>query len=233
MSGANAKSWQLAGSIGSFASSHLVGHVDVARPERGLSELRVGGDVFVGRLFCVERESETRENEPWPLPPKDVYVRDCDLVASFGAVSDWPYSPQIYWSVGAVDSVDGVIGSLLLLVSVQTHLLDTWPRIAAESQIVSDETLRVQTCRGAVTAVPIAAGDSIKSTEETLCIVHRLRDADISYVEIMLASDFRDVSLVRDAASGECLWWACFYRERMTSNWRLFVAMRWSRARCL
>jgi hypothetical protein len=137
------------------------------------------------------------------LPVKDAYIRDRDLIASFGAVSDWPYSPQIYWSVGAVDSVSGIIGSMSLIVSVQTHLLDTWPRIAAGSRIVSDETLRVQIARGGVSANPFTSRDAIQSTEEALCVVHRLRGMDVSYAEIMLASDFRDVSLTRDAESGE------------------------------
>jgi hypothetical protein len=195
--------WRLAGSIGAFAAGEMAGHVDVAHPDRGLSKLQIRGRETPGRLLCMERDDGDADKEPWPLTVKESYVRATDLIATYSAADDWPYSPQIYWSAGAVNSVEGVVGSLSLLVSVQTHLLDAWPRIAVESRLACDETLRVRLQDGEAGTALVAPGDRFASSPETCCVLHRLSDASLSYAEIMLGSDFREAAIAHDAASGE------------------------------
>ena len=211
--------WRLAGSIGELASTVVAGRVDVDRPNRGLHKLRISDRDHSGQLLCVERDADpdvsrslhSRKPSPWPLALKDAYVRATDLVAGYNATDDWPYSPQIYWSAGPLYSIDGVLGSLSMIVSVQTHLLDTWPRIAASSQLACKEILRVKASGGRdAISEPLAPNDAIASSTEPCCIVRRLSDAPISYAEIMLASDFRDVIYMRGGA-GECgLNWTLF-----------------------
>lgn len=204
--------WRLTATVGELTANDVTGHVDVARPERGLNKLRVSGRELTGRMLCVEREMDADETPTWPLAVKESYTRAVDLVASYSEASDWPYSPQIYWSFGALDSIDGVVGSLALLVSVQTHLLDTWPRIAASSRLACDETFRVRSSgAGDARTEAITSDGRIAASSETCCIVRRLAGASLSYAEIMLGSDFRDVTCTRDAATGECsLKWTLF-----------------------
>jgi hypothetical protein len=206
--------WKLAGAVGTLAAGAITAMVDVQRPDLGLSTLCVEGHAIAGRLFCVKRElvDEVGRSpfknraDGWPLAVKEVYARNADLVASFNAEEDWPYSPQIYWSSAALDSLDGVIGSLSLLVSVQTHLLDTWPRIAAESWIACDEILQVDVGGdGAGRAKYVATNAAIRCPGESCCIVRRWNDAQLSYAEIMLTNDFREASLACDAPGGDSL----------------------------
>jgi hypothetical protein len=211
---------QLSGSIGGLRSGAVSAFVDAARPDLGLSRVFVGKALLPGPLFCVEREPDV-ESAPsqttnlaaaWPLSVNEVYVRDSDLVASYNAVEDWPYSPQIYWSSGALDAVDGVIGSFSLLVSVQTHLLDTRPRIAAESRFRCDEIWQLKDGGdGDGSAEQLAPGAAIHCRGRYCCIVRRWNDEPVSYAEIMMANDFRDVAFIRDAPSDECrLKWTLF-----------------------
>src|SRR4051794_6716645 len=81
---------------------------------------------------CLEEPSRhviDRTAAAWPLRAADVYIRGDDLVASYEPAADWPFSPQLYWQSGPLRQLDGVCASLSLLVSVQTQLLDTFPRI--------------------------------------------------------------------------------------------------------
>ena len=76
---------------------------------------------------------------PAGLNVAESYVRGCDLVATYEPRDDWPYSPQIYWTRRFTETTDQRLGSLSLFVSLQTHLLDTWPRLSIESLLETDE----------------------------------------------------------------------------------------------
>ena len=79
----------------------------------------------------------------WPAKLADAYVRGDDLVATFQATDDWPFAPQVYWRADTLESIDQVLGSVSLVVSVSTHLLDTHPRICAVTQLAADEVFHV------------------------------------------------------------------------------------------
>jgi hypothetical protein len=145
--------WTLDGHLAELRVGHLTARVDVSHPELGLQELRLNDWKMTNRLLCVSREPEGGEHKArdqqcdvtWPLAIADAYVRGCDLVTSYQPSADWPYTPQIYWRADKSGRVDGLVHSLSLLVSVQTHLLDTWPRIAVGSHFSCSETLQVLT----------------------------------------------------------------------------------------
>jgi hypothetical protein len=211
--------WSLQRSIGILTSGNLAGRVDVAHPERGLWNSQVEGRGLAGSWFCVGRETEAPLEEDasshdapsWPLSITDAYVRGADLVAGYQPTSDWPYSPQIYWRAGLLDSVDGVVGSLSLLVSVQTHLLDTCPRIAVESQIKAEGVIHLKSnggSRGDVTNIDREA--TFPATTGTDCIIRRFIDAPISYAEFMPSSDFREFRIRRDRDRGWRVQWELF-----------------------
>jgi hypothetical protein len=79
------------------------------------------------------------------------------------------------------------------LISVQTHLLDTWPRIAISSQLPSRELVTVDPITGA--SESLRPEQSIRPSATPCCVLHRLADSPVSYVEIMPASDFRELSV--------------------------------------
>jgi hypothetical protein len=193
----------------------LFGRVDVSHPELGLQSIAVGGDSFDGKILCVRQSDDLsdsphlRQRASWPLA--DAYVRGADLVASYVPTDGWPFSPQIYWRVNPSDDVEQ-LNSLSLLVSVQTHLLDTWPRISIESQLRSSEVLLVSAhANGGTDSRAISPGNHVFNPGTSAgCILHRPVGNDFSYAEIIPASDFRELRLNWSADGLSHIAWLLF-----------------------
>jgi hypothetical protein len=203
--------WSLQGSVAELRAKSLSGRVDIARPGLGLHDIELSGRQLAGQLFCVTRGTDSqRDNAPltnsepsWPLAIADAYVRGDDLVVTYKPSDDWPYTPQIYWRASTVQALQGLAGALSLLVSVQTHLLNTCPRIIVASQLDCREALRVTTNGAQVGAETVARDATIRPSTGECCIIRRLSDPRLSYVEIMPASDYRLV-VTRHADDGIC-----------------------------
>ena len=205
----NDNAWTLHAGVGVLRVGALCGRVDVSHPELGVHDARLSGRTLADRLLCVCRAADAAgESKPgWPLPIADAYVRGNDLVASYQPTNDWPYSPQIYWRANTLASIDGVIGSLSLLVSVQTNLLDTWPRIGVGSRLACNEALYVPPSREKnARAESLTRDRTIDPSAGDCCIVRRLAELPLSYVEIMPASDFRKLDVCREGGGWRVRW---------------------------
>lgn len=200
--------WSLHNTIGRLTHGELSGDVDVARPI-----FRLRGNSFHDKevtcaLLGVARNDESvagvdaetaTGSQWWPLPVAEVYVRGNDLVASYRPVNDWPYSPQLYWQANTLDAVEGVLASLSLTVCLQTHLLDTCPQISVASQMPSRELLRLSIREDGLASVePVVERDCVAPEGSLLCTIRRLKGAPMSYVEVMPATDFRELKLQAD-----------------------------------
>ena len=189
--------WSLHGNVADLSCGKLSGRIDALRPNAGLHDVALDGAQQATNILRAYR-SDAGHEKSWPLLVAESYVRGNDLVASYQATDDWPFSPQLYWRANSLHAVDGVLASVSLLVSVQTHLLDTVPQIAVASQVPCDETLLVSVSGDAQpTSVRIDSSQTITSANEDCCVVSRLRDVPLSYVEIMPAGDFHATSLLR------------------------------------
>ena len=207
--------WALHGRLAELRAGDLAARVDISHPELGLHDLQLSKQKLADRLLCVFQQTEASEHEApkrradltWPLPIADAYVRGGDLVTSYEPTDVWPYMAQIYWCADKAGSVDGLIGSLSLLVSVQTHLLDTCPRFGVGSHLACSETVQVTAGEGKrLQAQPLTSNGSVPKSAGPCCIVRRLADLPISYAEIMPASDFRNVTVWRDDAGCYVEW---------------------------
>jgi hypothetical protein len=192
--------WRLDGGVCVLDGQAIAGRVDVSHPERGVEDVRVSGYGVVGERFCVYRAAETatppegsiRGALSWPLAVAESYIRGPDLVASYQASIDWPYSPQIYWRADPLDSVRGVVGSVSLLVSVQTHLLDTFPRIVVGSAIEAADAIQLSGDEEKPSERATIHGEFTTQSSTGVCgILWRLNGSPFSYAEFMPASDFR------------------------------------------
>nr|ALS90124.1 MetaGeneMark_Unknown Function [uncultured bacterium] len=208
----NVGEWTLNGTFAELRMGQLTGRVDVAQPERGFHEIELAERRFACQLLHVRRETETGEiaeagscdKSSWPLKVGDAYVRGSDLVASYSPADNWPYSPQIYWRAGTLNSIDDVVGSLSLLISVQTHLLDTWPRISVSSHVACREALLVKRNEaGAFSAEPLDRDCTMEPTDSACCLLFRPEGEPLSYAEIMAPNDFCEVS-IRPKKDGQC-----------------------------
>jgi hypothetical protein len=185
----------------------LSGRVDVSQPQLGLHEISIRSRALQGRILCVRQSDEATngnrsQDGAWPVA--DAYVRGADLIATYKPTDDWPFSPQIYWRLDRAGGSEQ-LASQSLVVSVQTHLLETWPRISIQSILQSEEVLVVSP-RSNTDAHSrlLGQGDHVLYPSNTLgCIVRRLAESDFSYVEMMPPSDYRELR-VNWSAGGVC-----------------------------
>ncbi|HEX2476659.1 MAG TPA: hypothetical protein VHK01_18040 [Lacipirellulaceae bacterium] len=167
-----------------------------------------------GHILGVRRSDEPAKGQPlqddaWLVA--DAYVRGADLVATYKPTNDWPFSPQIYWRIDRANAAEQ-IASQSLLISVQTHLLETWPRISIESHLNSDEVLVLspRSDSGAISR-PLDRGDHVFHPSTSMgCIVRRLAGLDFSYVEIMSPSDYRELRINWSADGASHADWLLF-----------------------
>jgi hypothetical protein len=201
--------WALRGNVAELRCGKLSGRIDALRPNAGLYDITWDGAAQSMNLLGAHR-SDNASEKSWPLPVAETYIRGNDLVAGYQAIDDWPFSPQLYWRANSLCAVDRVLASVSLLVSVQTHLLDTVPQIAVASQAPCEEVLFLSMSDGGRSrAVPIDSLSVIPPTNEDCCVLSRLRDVPLSYIEIMPAGDFQAIS-PSGARNGEAVEWRLF-----------------------
>jgi len=205
----NQSAWTLNGTIAELHRGPLSARIDVTRPDLGLQHIQLNGHDLPGHLLAVRRHADDVASESaWPLPLADAYIRGDDLVATYKPTDDWPYSPQLYWSASPLDAAADLLASLSLLISVETHRLDTWPRITVSSKLACRELLEVYPATG--TSESLHANQTIRPSTTSCCVLHRLADLPISYAEIMPANDFRELTVRQVAGGGYQAEWQLF-----------------------
>jgi hypothetical protein len=205
-----------------FRCGSFDGIVDVSNPESGINSLTISASPLSGHILAVRpsskaaadsTQSERHTRDAADLRVADSYVRGCDLVATYEPRDAWPYTTQIYWSAPADEPADQLLGSLSVFVSLQTHLLDTWPRLSIDSLLETEEALFLTDAPGAHGHVKsIGRGQHVlRPTGTACCVLQRLVGVPVSYAEIMPASDFRELT-IRYISDGAC-----------QTSWELFA----------
>jgi hypothetical protein len=205
-----------------FRCGSFGGIVDAAHPGSGVNRLSISTNPLAGHILAARPSSNVAPDLNQPHRPArdetdlqiaDSYIRGNDLVATYEPRDAWPYTTQIYWSAPDHDHDDQLIGSLSLFVSLQTHLLDTWPTLSIESLLETDEVMFLSEGAASPHAVkPIGRGQHLlKPTGTACCVLQRLVGAPVSYAEIMPASDFRALT-IRYISDGAC-----------QTSWELFA----------
>jgi hypothetical protein len=204
----NRNVWKFAHPIGEFVDGRWTGQIDIARPDLGLQKLRFDDTALAGELLAVAPTGMSS----WPARLADAYVRGDDLVAAYEATADWPYASQLYWRAEPTDHDGGVLASLSLLVSIQTSLLDTHPRVCVTSQLPADEVLFLAfDDRGEMQIDDVTVGTHEISPNAKLgCLLLRLPGGGLSYAELMPASDFQRLTVEFDSDSGCRTRWELF-----------------------
>jgi len=206
---AHHSTWTLANSAAELRHGAVFGSIDIAHPDRGLTNVVSNAQALRGHILAIRRRAEATSHgltahesgSSWPLDVTDAYLRGNDLVASYRPTDDWPYAPQLYWRANTLNDIPNVFGSISLLVSVETHLLDTWPRIDIGSQLQCAEVLHIDAESRATES--LHRDQTIPASTGACCILRRLTDWPISYAEIMPANDFCQLS-VRHEHDHQC-----------------------------
>jgi hypothetical protein len=206
--------WSIHGRLGTLDCDVLQGRVDVARPQLGLHQIRLHDRALTGSICAVERkDSSDSLTVAWPVDLTDAYVRGHDLVACYQPADDWPFAPQIYWQAEPQQHNHEVLGGLSLLVSVSTHLLDTRPCINVVSHLDADDVLyfNSSTNGGIHERYLTKRSESVLSARAgASCLLRRLCGGNVSYAEIMPASDFCQLCVERDDNGRSLARWELF-----------------------
>lgn len=215
--------WSLQGNVGRLAYGPLSGDVDTTRPNSGLSVLEFDSDHRLGLLLGVIQipcdqwlsQDDTKrgdEAKSWPLPLAETYVRGNDLVATYRASDNSPYSSQLYWRKATLDGVEGVVASISLLVSLQTQLLDTRPQISVVSLLSAKETLCIDVDDHANPEInQVLPGENNFTAGKVRCVLRRLVAPRLSYAEIMQSADYFAMRAEGPNAEGDYITeWALF-----------------------
>jgi hypothetical protein len=131
--------WQLDGTAARLQHGPLSATLDVSRPHRGLGEVQLDGKNLETRLFQIDSLPRTADTAQRDL--EDAYVRDADLVATYRESPQFPIRTQIYWRVLLPGAA--TLGGVELVVSAQTNVLDSNPRMIVTTRARSTELLRL------------------------------------------------------------------------------------------
>jgi hypothetical protein len=221
-----AEPWQLDRRRATCSLGAMSAAINLERPDLGLHALHVSAAPVEGSLLAVS-SSEDQPAWPaqltawpaqlaaWPAQLTDAYVRGNDLVATYAGDASWPFAPQIYWSADlrepAREPDREIIASLALVVSIQTNLLDTHPRIDVRSSLPADEVLMVSVVGDDLLVDSHANGVQGLDPQANACgILWRLSGGALSYAEVMPTSDFRQLAVGRTANGATQSQWELF-----------------------
>lgn len=168
--------------------------IDPFTPGGGLQEVVIDGRQIAG-FQPLAPQLEPIE-PPGEAGAVEHYVRGGDLVATYANQPAADMRSQAYWRAASHERA-GAIAAIELVLSVQTSLLDSSPRIFTYSRILAGEASRLTKREGGsfVNIVPPAgAADPDDIPEAPQCYLFRLPGRQYSYVEMVHPDDSRNSS---------------------------------------
>jgi hypothetical protein len=121
-------------------SSSLTFEIDTQSPESGASCFKLAGAVWQGA-----NPLQIHTFDPFVMGQprcENVYLRGPDLVLSYRMSRVPEFSWQVYWR--ALANQEGMFDGVELIVSVQTDLLDSDPRLTVESYLSTSQLLQLK-----------------------------------------------------------------------------------------
>jgi hypothetical protein len=150
--------WRVAATGARLAISPLSGEVSLTDPAAGIGRLAWRGVPLVGQVLGVSAGASSA--------PQDAFSRGADLVAVYSQTEPQHFIWQVYWRV-SVPEADVVLLDMIL--SLQTPLLKSFPRVTTHSQLPAGEA-----------SVVSSAGD---------CVLLRPEEGEWSYAEMTHPKD--------------------------------------------
>lgn len=198
------ENWTLADGVARLCAGELTARIDVAHPEFGLQDVRFHSLRIDGHLLNL---SSGGAAAAWPARVADAYIRGHDLVTSYVGDASWQFAPQVYWSVVPQPDRGGVRAALAVVVSVQTDLLDTHPRIDVESCLPADDVLLVSIIGDDLLVDSHVDGTQSIDPRASACgVVWRMKGAAVSYAELAPTTDFRELAVERSSQALGARW---------------------------
>ncbi len=172
--------------------------IDIHAPQSGAVLNQANGTAWRGgNLLRIHSKSSDEVGDP---KCESVHRRGPDLVVDYRMSKVPEFTWQVYWR--ALTDLDSptVLGGVELILSVQTELLDSDPRMLVESRLNDSRVFHIESGGHApVEAIEVAASDiqSPVKLNPPGILLTRPYEASCSYLELVHPSDFIDVEIVR------------------------------------
>jgi hypothetical protein len=181
--------WQLDRHHARLELAQFEGTIDLSRPGEGLGTLRFQRRRLAdARLLGIAIPS-------FPAGDADsvveCYVRSTDLVAVYRESEDWPVQVEARWRAGSRSTPDGPMTTVELAVSVHTALLDSEPEFSVHSVLPTEGVWRLVDQSTARFELLDPHGPArIHPDDGPGCLLFRLPESTLSYVEMVHPADF-------------------------------------------
>jgi hypothetical protein len=198
--------WVLEDQSATLRLGRLRGALDFARPELGLSTLHAGHEALPGRLLQVEFTSSAASQARATFIPTvkrdftEFYLREGDAVADYPASESFPFRSLVYWRV-LPSAEPPAVAALEAIVSTQTDLLDSHPRISVSTSLPALELWRLTSLEKAEfkqISLTKAQPQQIHYSQGPGCYLWRLSGERWSFAEMLPPSDFHSTDIMSD-----------------------------------
>ena len=183
--------WQLSDDSAQLSLPTLTAQVNVLEPWRGLlsPQWRGAGLPATGSILQVDARELIAPNRL----PLEVYTRQQDLIATYAPSEGRNVQTQIYWRASQRDSV----ATVELILSAQTHLLDSRPSLVTLSTLPAGAVLYLADGAGQLEelAFDFQSRREFAPGECVPLVLFRPHGAAYSYAEMVQPSDFAGASL--------------------------------------
>lgn len=201
--------WELDDRTASVHLAGLTAQVNLREPNEGLHNIVVRKEPMPNVAVLQTRIGD--EPSGWNDELVDTYVRGADLVAAYAPAPQRNISSQIYWRAIQYDDLEAV--GVETIVSVQTDLLDSDPRMTIGSTIPCCDVTRLSDDKEARFELVTAADVNPSVVDSGVGpLLFRLADATYSYVEMIHPADF-SAAEIRECTADN---------ERVCSKFRVF-----------
>ena len=193
--------WQLDRHHARLELDPLEGTIDLSRPGEGLGALRLqSGRLADARLLGIAIPSLSAGDADSVV---ECYVRGTDLVAVYRESEHWPVQVEARWRAGSRSTPDGPLTTVELAVSVHTALLDSRPELSVQSVLPTEGVRRlVDQSTARFELLDPHGPASIHPGDGPGCLLFRLPESTLSYVEMVHPADFLEDHLEGGVGSG-------------------------------
>lgn len=183
--------WQLADDSATLSLPALTARVNVLEPWRGLLAPQWCSAALPATLAILQVDA--RELIAPNRLPLEVYVRQQDLIATYAPSEGRNVQTQIYWRAAQLDGV----ATVELILSAQTHLLDSRPSLMALSTLPAGAVFHLPDHADRLTEVSLDSQSRLEfaADQRVPLFLFRPHGAAYSYAEMVQPSDFAGASL--------------------------------------
>ena len=191
--------WQLTGTIATWNHGDFRATLDTSRPAAGLHELFWKNQPLPGHLLGVSVPPAPGESSSSLV---ESYAREGDIVAIYEQPRPPKFRHQIYWR--SIESTElPYVAAWELIVSVQTELLASRPRLTAGGSLASSDLLVWREASHDFESIA-TSGENTGQPTAPRAILWRLADSDLSYVELPAPGDSDEHTIAREGLETRC-----------------------------